>query len=55
MASARLKSVPWARPEPFWVRHPHVMGIATFVVLIALGLLLSGCECGKLWPCPGGL
>lgn len=40
--------------RPFWVRHPHVMGAATFIMIVAAGLLLSGCECGRLWPCPGG-
>lgn len=39
----------------FWVRHPHWTGAATFLAILAAGLLLGGCECGRLWPCPGGL
>ncbi len=38
----------------FWVRHPHVLGMLTFAAILAAGLLLAGCECGRLWPCPGG-
>lgn len=54
MVSARLRPrvVPWVRPEPFWVRHPHVVGAATFLAIVGLGLLVAGCECGQLWPCP---
>ena len=43
--------IPWVRPEPFWVRHPHVAGMLTFAVFVVLGLLLAGCECGIGWPC----
>lgn len=42
-----------AHAVPFWVRHPHWTGLATFAVILAAGLLLGGCECGVGWPCPG--
>ncbi len=44
---------PWVRPEPLWVRYPNVGGVMLLVACVALGLLLSGCDCGQLWPCPG--
>lgn len=50
----RARRPVWVPPDPlpFWVRHPHWTGIATAIALAALGLLLSGCECGVGWPCP---
>ncbi len=54
-SAVRPRVVPWVRPVPFWVRHPHVGGFALFVTLVLAGLLLTGCdfpECGVLWPCP---
>lgn len=59
MASARRRvhrvdevaadRIPWVRPQPYWVRHPHVMGVLTFAVILSLGLLLGGCE--DFWRC----
>lgn len=27
-------------PQPFWVRHPHVMGVSTLAFFIILALLI---------------
>ena len=41
--------------QSFAIRHPHIGGFTLFVAMVLIGIMLAGCECGKLWPCPGGL
>lgn len=33
-------------------RHSQLSGAGLFLLIVVIGLLLGGCECGVGWPCP---
>lgn len=36
-------------------RYPNLGGFTLALACLLIAIMLAGCECGKLWPCPGGL